>query len=224
MNEEWKDIEGYENKYQVSDFGNVRSLNFNNTGKIKLLTQKLNRYGYYEVCLSKNNKRKFHLVSTLVGRAFVSNPQNKPKIMHIDGDTKNNKSTNLRWCYEFEIKFNMYKQGKRKIGHPSNNTVSYNNKRYKSYADMARDNKVGNPRELYKRLQRGWQLDLALEVKVDPRHKGGKPYYYDYYGKLMTVYEISEITKIPAGLINKRLGRGWNIYEASELEVGRRRI
>ena len=56
MIEIWKDIEGYENKYQVSNTGKVRSINYNNTGQIKELKQKVNSHGYYEVKLSKNNK------------------------------------------------------------------------------------------------------------------------------------------------------------------------
>ena len=45
----WKDILGYEGKYQVSNTGKVRSMNYNNTGKIRELKLKLNKYGYYEV-------------------------------------------------------------------------------------------------------------------------------------------------------------------------------
>ena len=68
MEEIWKDIEGYEGKYQVSNMGNVRSLNYNNTGKPRNLKQKINRYGYNEVKLSKFNKTKNFLVSTLVAK------------------------------------------------------------------------------------------------------------------------------------------------------------
>lgn len=82
MIEEWKDIEGYENKYQISSQKNVRSLNYNNTGKIKELKQKKNRFGYMEVKLSKNNKTKNYLVSTLYNRAFMPN---SPKTVSYNG-------------------------------------------------------------------------------------------------------------------------------------------
>ena len=49
----WKDIEGYEGKYQVSNTGKVKSLNYNNSGQEKKKKKKINRYGYNEVKLSK---------------------------------------------------------------------------------------------------------------------------------------------------------------------------
>lgn len=49
----WGDIKGFEGKYQVSTEGNVRSLNYNNTGQIKNLKKKINKYGFAEVKLSK---------------------------------------------------------------------------------------------------------------------------------------------------------------------------
>ena len=58
MIEEWTDIEGYEGKYKLSNTGKVVSLNYNNTGKPKELKIKVNRYGYNEVTLSKNNIKK----------------------------------------------------------------------------------------------------------------------------------------------------------------------
>ena len=54
--EVWVDIIGYDGKYQLSNTGKVRSMNYNNTGKIKELKKKLNKSsGCYEVKLSKNN-------------------------------------------------------------------------------------------------------------------------------------------------------------------------
>ena len=56
MKEEWKDIKGYENKYQVSTLGRVRSLkNSKNTFRIKLLSLRKHKQGYLLVNLSKNN-------------------------------------------------------------------------------------------------------------------------------------------------------------------------
>ena len=126
-------------KYQVSNKGNVRSLNYNNTGKIRNLKIKINKYGFSEVKLSKNNKAKDFMVARLVAEAFIPNPANKPQVMHISKDGTNNKVENLKWAYCSQVKFNTYKKGSRKIGIPSLNTISYKEKAYKNYTDMARD-------------------------------------------------------------------------------------
>ena len=70
MNEVWKDIEGYEGKYQVSNLGNVKSLNYNHTGKEKLL-KPINANGYLTVHLSiNNNKKKYKKVSEMRAAAL----------------------------------------------------------------------------------------------------------------------------------------------------------
>lgn len=107
--EVWKDIEGYENKYQVSNLGNVKSLNFNNTGTERLLKPKINRYGYREVKLSKNNKTKGHLISTLVARAFLVNNNADKQIAHI-GETTDDRLENLKYEYRSKILHDMYKK------------------------------------------------------------------------------------------------------------------
>ena len=58
MNEIWADIKGYEGKYQVSNKGRVKSLNYGNTGTEKLMRIANGRKGYKIICLTKNNKRK----------------------------------------------------------------------------------------------------------------------------------------------------------------------
>ena len=94
----WKDIEGYEGLYQVSNLGRVRSLNYKRTGKVQ--NMKLGTYpnGYKMVDLKKNNKRKAHLVHRLVAKAFIPNPDQLCEVNHKDEDKANNAVDNLEWC------------------------------------------------------------------------------------------------------------------------------
>ena len=101
--EVWKDIEGYEGYYQVSNLGQVRSLDRTipfRGGEKKLegmiLKQKLNK-GYNMVGISMGGKQKGKLTSRLVAKAFIDNPENKPEVNHIDENKQNNRVENLEW-------------------------------------------------------------------------------------------------------------------------------
>lgn len=96
--EQWKDIEGYEGLYQVSNLGNVRSLKFSGGNKAKLLKQNITKEGYKRVGLCKNGKRKDYRIHRLVAMAFIPNPNNLPIINHKDEDKGNNNVNNLEWC------------------------------------------------------------------------------------------------------------------------------
>lgn len=105
MDEIWKDIEGYEGKYEVSNLGNVRSLNYRGTGGIKLLKQGTTR-GYKLTCLYKNGKGKQYWVHRLVAIAFIPNPNNLPVVNHKDENPSNNNVNNLEWCtQEYNINY-----------------------------------------------------------------------------------------------------------------------
>lgn len=96
--EEWRDIKGYEGKYQISNYGNVRSLNYHRSGECKLMSPVLKKTGYYQINLHLNGKYKSKMIHKLVADAFLENPDNLPVVNHIDGDKTNNHVSNLEWC------------------------------------------------------------------------------------------------------------------------------
>lgn len=98
MQEIWKDIKGYENLYQVSNLGNVRSLNYHKENRIQNLKTGTSTGGYLFVILCKNNQTSAVKIHKLVAEAFIPNPDNKPCIDHINTIRTDNNVSNLRWC------------------------------------------------------------------------------------------------------------------------------
>lgn len=105
MNEIWKDIEGYEGYYQVSNLGNVRSVDrviISNDGIVRVRKGKAktlkDHNGYKRVKLNKDGKEKLFLVHRLVAQTFIPNPSNLPCINHKDEVKSNNRIDNLEWC------------------------------------------------------------------------------------------------------------------------------
>ena len=103
MEENWKDIKGFEGLYKISNFGNVKSLNYKRTKKERILTPGNIANGYLCVLLYKNGTRKTFTIHRLVAQTFIENPENLPQVNHIDEDKTNNRVENLEWC---DIKYN----------------------------------------------------------------------------------------------------------------------
>ena len=125
MEEIWKDIKGYEGLYQVSNLGNVRSLDIlinckgargidKHIRKGRILKKVINTKGYYYINLSKKSKIKNTRVHRLVAKAFIENPNNYKIINHIDGNKLNNRVDNLEWCTFSHNNKDAYKQGLKK--------------------------------------------------------------------------------------------------------------
>lgn len=121
-NEIWKDIVGYESRYQVSNFGNVRSLNrlkrhnTSATGFItvngKMLKPFKTKKGYLKVDVSNlYGGRKSKSVHQLVAIVFIENSNNYDQINHIDGNKSNNHVSNLEWCNNSQNQLHAYKYG-----------------------------------------------------------------------------------------------------------------
>lgn len=106
MKEIWKDIDGYEGYYRISNLGRVKSLcrailRGKNPMKIKerILTPSLNTCGYFQVDLRKGKeKRKQHRNHRLVADAFIQKIEGKDYVNHKDGCKTNNRLENLEWC------------------------------------------------------------------------------------------------------------------------------
>lgn len=101
MDETWKDIEGFEGLYQVSNLGRIKSFckstKYNCPDEM-ILKPSIANSGYCQVTLySKPLKKKF-LVHRLVATAFIPNPNNLPQINHKDENPLNNNCANLEWC------------------------------------------------------------------------------------------------------------------------------
>jgi len=92
MDEVWKDVVGYEGLYKVSNFGNVYSVRSD-----KQLKHSKNRGGYLFVVLCTDSKPKQFKVHRLVAISFLTNPDNKLQVNHIDEDKTNNRLDNLEW-------------------------------------------------------------------------------------------------------------------------------
>lgn len=102
MNEIWKDIDGYNGKYQISNFGNVRIPSYidkkNRFHNERIFKHQKNQEGYHTVCLTKNRVQKRFLVHRLVATYFIENPENLLYVNHKDEDKDNNCVHNLEWC------------------------------------------------------------------------------------------------------------------------------
>lgn len=95
MDEVWKDIEGYEGMYLVSNHGRVMSLR---RSEPHILAQGHHMGGYRQVMLSVHQQHDQPLVHRLVAKAFIPNPNGYDFVNHIDEDKANNRVDNLEWC------------------------------------------------------------------------------------------------------------------------------
>jgi hypothetical protein len=156
----WKPVVGYEDLYDVSNLGRVKSLGremdrkskgvyFSDDRILKPFTSNNRRV---RVRLSKKGKQMNYNIHRLVAFAFIPNPdyiKDKLEINHIDGDPTNNKVSNLEWVTRSQNSMHAWKMGlnKKKIGKDHHRSIPINCfklngefvKRYESISLVALD-------------------------------------------------------------------------------------
>lgn len=173
----WKDIEGYEDLYQVSNYGAIKSLDrfiLRNDGvtqfkKGQVITPTANSDGYYQLKLCKNGKSHTYKVHQIVAKHFLTKPNDYEmrnyEVNHKDYDRKNNNVNNLEW-----------------LVHIDNVKYSANNGRYKKDIFGSNNPNYGNHKlsDYYKN-----NPDIALEKLSRPAEQNGRATKIELYDEKM---------------------------------------
>lgn len=209
----WKDIKGFEGLYQVSNLGRVKSLERIITRKNgitlpikeKILQYGIDRKGYYFVGLYKNGKGENKSIARLVAEAFISNPDNKPEVNHINTIRTDNRIENLEWCTHKENCNNPLTKEHQKIAQTgrihseeTKKKISKNNKGRKCYWEGKISNEHPNSKPIIQfslngDLIRKWECFKDVERELGIHH--------------------SNILKVINGSRNKTGNSKWEYYD-----------
>lgn len=146
MREIWRDIKGYENEYQVNQYGEIRTLKDSSVCKANtiLKPQISKRNGYVYQMLWKNGKAKLFRVHRIVASAFVDNPNNYKQVNHIDGNKTNNNAENLEWCSQSQNMKHAYKNKLQVPSEKQRKAIINSNKLKQKKVCQIKDGKIIN--------------------------------------------------------------------------------
>jgi len=163
MEEAWRDVVGYEERYQVSNHGRVRSLIDNHNkrrNEPKILKPTKDKDGYLRVGLNKDGKKKLFGVHRLVAETFLPNPNNLPQVNHKSECKMLNFACLLEWCtneYNHNYGTNIERARNNRLNHP---------KMSKTVLQYDKDGKLVNKWISLGEIQRQTEYDIALISRV----------------------------------------------------------
>lgn len=218
MEEIWKDVPGFEGYYQASTLANIRSLDrmvntgLNNIKKSKkagrVLIPSIDKRGRKRYKFCKDGRVFYVNRGTIMGKTFVPNPENKPIIIHLDGDQGNDLPENLMWATHKE-------KNDKTWGRYEGVAIEIDGKRFNTQASAARYYGI-DPALFCSRKQKGWSIEENLKIKPGILKNHGKEYLYEYKGKKYTLRKLAEMNGLTKNALVKRLQNGWGLYEAIE--------
>ncbi len=172
VKEEFRDVKGFEGYYEVSNLGNIRSVDRfvgKNANKfvegIPFKTPK-DRYGYFRANLRKEGGRSCKLVSRLVAEAFIPNPDNKPTVNHKDGVKTNNCVSNLEWATHSENQKHKFDTGLATQVSFKNNASKLTEESLKAIRS-----RIGKDKDRYISLDFGVCEETVRKIRVGKTHK-----------------------------------------------------
>jgi hypothetical protein len=151
VNEEWRDVPGYEGRYQVSDLGRVRSV----PRKVRAVSKRGREYEiqlkgrilspgicreYLIVNLSAENEQRMHRVNRLVALAFLEG-EAAEVVNHKDGDKQNNRRGNLEWATQLDNILHAVAMG---LNTQAIRVIAPSGRAYPSIAQAARTERVAH--------------------------------------------------------------------------------
>lgn len=151
MEEIWKDLQGHENQYQISNTGRLRT-------KPKIINGWVNNSGYRCYTLSRSNKKTSFLAHRLVASTFIREPKLGEQVNHLDGDKSNNSVDNLEWTTHRENHRHAWETGL----HKGKADTHYRNKQSNLTWDI-----VNRMRELY--YEENWSIN-KIKDKFDLKY------------------------------------------------------
>ena len=158
--EEWRNIEGYESAYQVSNVGRVRSFK---SGQWKILKPTYVK-GYLQIGLSRNSKCHKYALHILVAKAFIPNPQNKSLVHHKDNNPMNCQKNNLEWATPSENTQHAFDNNFTRVNRGTNH---YNSKLNKEDVLYIRKNYIPYDKKFgMSALSRKFHLNLGTIMEI----------------------------------------------------------
>jgi len=154
----WKDIEGYEGLYQISNLGRIKSLRFN---REKILKYSTNCDGYNHIILRNHNSiRTNHSIHRLVCLAFIENTEDKKEVNHINGLKSDNRLINLEWCTHSENQKHAIRIGLKIMLKGEKNNLS------KLTEKQVKEIKYGNKNLMQKEIAKIYKIHRSTILRI----------------------------------------------------------
>ena len=207
----WKDIKEYEGLYQVSNMGRVKSLNYNRSGKEKIMKQSFDK-GYLRVGLTKNRKIKTIKVHRLVAIAFIPNVENKPEVDHINTIKTDNRVENLRFVTGIENMNNELTKEKMKLRNSPNKGKKLSDEWRKNISEANKGKVVlEETKKKISKVHKGKVVSEETKKKIKGKNNGN-------WKGFICIFPNGEVTE---EMVGKELGELLKVSESVVIKLAK---